>query len=200
MKITPNQFTILECLIAGPQWMRSFQTVRPLLKDLQAKGLIESCRPHLGRACNMVRLTAAGCELLEISPDSVPVERAQPKLEQKPKLVPGQIRAGLPLLVRQRCEAFVRALANGETPSVIVGQLAEAHGVQRPAIWRNLRSGGVIAPYKHRARRGPVEIAQATKEASVPDPVGRDPCPRCGVRGDIGCHHRKARLAAAVFG
>lgn len=62
--LTPNQWTILEALQKGPRWARSFQYVKPLLADLIERDLVERCRPHLGRAKNMVRLTDAGTALL----------------------------------------------------------------------------------------------------------------------------------------
>lgn len=62
--LTPNQWTILEALEKGPRWSRSFQYVKPLVNDLVTKGLVERCRPPLGRARNMVRLTEAGTALL----------------------------------------------------------------------------------------------------------------------------------------
>jgi len=30
------------------------------------------------------------------------------------------------------------------------------------------------------------------------EPVDRDPCPRCGVRGDFGCGHSKVRLGTVL--
>lgn len=65
MTITPNQWTILESLQNGPRWARSFQWVKPLVADLADKGLVERCRPPLGAARNMVRLTEAGRAALD---------------------------------------------------------------------------------------------------------------------------------------
>jgi hypothetical protein len=62
--ITPNQWTILEMLRKRPCWARSFQWVKPLLADLINKGLAERCRPPLGRARNMVKLTESGVALM----------------------------------------------------------------------------------------------------------------------------------------
>lgn len=199
--ITPNQFTILEALIAGPGWARSFQTVLPLLRDLEEQGLIERCRPHLGRARNMVRLTKAGADLLEIEFESVPAEREAPTPAKKPRPALGAIKPDLPDETRQRCEAFVRAFKAGADPGAIVAQLAEAGGVQRPAIWRALRSGGLL-PEKLRApvrgRKSPTPAASETFQTAAA--TSRDPCPRCEVRGDIGCRHSRAPLATAKFG
>jgi hypothetical protein len=30
------------------------------------------------------------------------------------------------------------------------------------------------------------------------EPVDRDPCPRCGVRHDIGCHHSRAPIGMVL--
>jgi predicted ArsR family transcriptional regulator len=62
--ISPNQWTILEALEDGPAWIRSFQPAKRLLDDLIDKGFVERCRPFLGRAKNMVRLTEQGKTLL----------------------------------------------------------------------------------------------------------------------------------------
>jgi DNA-binding MarR family transcriptional regulator len=69
--ISPNQWTILESLKDVPRWKRSFQTVKPLLDKLVDQGLIEPCRPHLGRGTNMVRLTTRGGALLGIEVEPV---------------------------------------------------------------------------------------------------------------------------------
>jgi hypothetical protein len=68
VSLTPNQWTILEAMKDGPRWARSFQYVKPLLADLITRGMVERCRPPLGRARNMVRLTPTGCAALEIDP------------------------------------------------------------------------------------------------------------------------------------
>jgi hypothetical protein len=33
----------------------------------------------------------------------------------------------------------------------------------------------------------------------LPDPVDRDNCPRCNVRFDIGCRHRRAPLSMGAW-
>lgn len=37
------------------------------------------------------------------------------------------------------------------------------------------------------------------REEELPPPVFRDPCPRCGVRADIGCPHSHARISMGAF-
>lgn len=119
MKITPNQWTILERLEKGPCWTRSFQWVKPLLADLISRGLVERCRPQRGIGANMVRLTAEGCNFLDIDPSAVPTD--------------------------------------------------------------GTRKG-----------RGLPEVRP------LPQPVDRDPCPRCGVRHDVGCNHSRAPLGMVL--
>lgn len=212
--LTPNQWTILEALKDGPRWIRTFQTAKPLLDDLIARGFAERCRPHMGRARNMVRLTALGCEGLEIDPASVPAKREEPKPNAK-AFVPvlGSISSDASPATRKTCEAFARSIANGCSSREAVAELAALNDVQRPAIWKRLRAGGIIAPYapshtggKGRPRGGGMagytenrrersEAFHDDRRLSLEQPrVDRDPCPRCGVRGDIGCGHSQARL------
>lgn len=97
------------------------------------------------------------------------------------------------------CEMYRRAISSDEEPSDIVGYLAQMDGVQRPAIWRRLRTGGVLPPYNNdrtRVGRKAAGISPATAgridERTLPPRVDRDPCERCGTRHDIGCHHSRA--------
>jgi DNA-binding MarR family transcriptional regulator len=208
-EISPNQWTILERLEKGPEWIRSFQPAKPLLDDLIEKGLIERCRPHLGRGRNMVRLTEAGCEELEVAASDIPANRERAVFVDKPRSELGQIKPGISHKVRSVCERFVHAINGGEPQSDVIEQLAAAEDVQRPAIWKRLRMGGVIpdyAPRKDHGRGRPVgggrpgyteRRRQSSLEARSEPPrpiVDRDPCPRCGVRGDIGCGHSHAPL------
>ena len=109
------------------------------------------------------------------------------------------------------CQMYRKAVAAGEHPSSIVGELAAMHGVQRPAIWRRLRSGGVLPPYVARVQNGrgrPVGAGEpgytnnrrkkavevAAQRAAADEMlhfVDRDPCFLCGVRADLGCAHRR---------
>ena len=106
---------------------------------------------------------------------------------------------------RDTCTAYDRALACGEHPADIVGYLSAQYGVQRPAIWRRLIAGGSRPPYEGgsgkigRAAAGVSRHKHRDIPASMlPTPVDRDPCPRCGVRRDIGCHHSLAPLGIAM--
>lgn len=200
MKISPNQYTIMEALIEGPEYIRHFHTVRPLLLSLIDAGLIERCAPRTQNRHhrNMVRLTAAGCAAVEVDPKSVPAERVKVAPPPKAKLVLGKMKDGLAHEVRLRCEAFLRAFSKGEEPGTIVGQLAEQRGVTKPSIWRSLRSGGLLPPYQSRdAKRTAQEQHLPPLPRSSPAAVSRDGCPRCGVRGDIGCKHSRERLGVS---
>lgn len=114
------------------------------------------------------------------------------------------------------CERYKRSLELGDPQSATVGELAAMFDVQRPAIWKALRNGGVIPPYTPRQDGGkgrPVgggvpgytavrrQRSQDHREQQetkpLPPRIDRDPCPRCGVRGDFGCSHSRAQLGTA---
>jgi hypothetical protein len=103
-------------------------------------------------------------------------------------------------IVEETCDAYRRMLSAGGDPSEIVSGLAAFHGVNRPAIWKRLRSGGVLPPYRsgtgiRRLRRTNLEI---DAERNQQPRVDRDPCPRCGVRRDVGCAHSRAPLGMVL--
>lgn len=86
------------------------------------------------------------------------------------------------------CEAYRRAINAGEGTVEAVSQLARMHNVNNPAIYKRLRSGGVLPPY--RTARPRVYNRAPEKPVNTPEPVNRDPCPYCNVRADIGCRHQ----------
>jgi hypothetical protein len=96
------------------------------------------------------------------------------------------------------CEIYLTAVAAGEDTTAVVGQLATWFDVQRPAIWKRLRRGGAVPAYKtlqvRQKRRTKSEVFQARAEAPR---VDRDPCPRCGVRGDLPCKHNRTWLGTS---
>jgi hypothetical protein len=193
--ITPNQWTILESLQDGPRWIRSFQAVKPLLNDLIQRGMVCRCKPFLGRANNMVRLTEAGCAKLEIDPLAVPEERdaMREPLHRAKRWSLHPIKANTTAFIRRTCERFMASVKTGTSFPDAVGELAEAEGVQRPAIWRRLRAGGIIDPIRTGVRKHPARIPLIANDIT-PERVDRDGCPRCGVRADIGCKHNRAPL------
>lgn len=93
----------------------------------------------------------------------------------------------------QRNEQIVRAAQSGTTPT----ELAAEYGVQPPAICKILRRAGInLAPARtptstQRARVTYDRRTMAEKREQAPIAVDRDPCPQCGVRGDIGCKHKR---------
>lgn len=102
------------------------------------------------------------------------------------------------------CAMYRSAIEAGESPSDVVGQIANAYGVQRPAIWRRLRTGGVLPGYRSKSdpqfRKPQTRYKRqdsGSKMGNIPAPVFREPCPRCGVRADIGCGHTATRLVSA---
>lgn len=111
--------------------------------------------------------------------------------------------------VLRTCESYTKRLAAGETDREAVAALAAEAGVQRPAIWRRLRSGGVLAPYTklpedaaskrrryHRDQSSLSDrIAEPPRNVRVPQDVVRierpvAPCWFCGERE--GCRHRRS--------
>lgn len=106
------------------------------------------------------------------------------------------------------CEVGRNVLASGGDLGVAVAALADKYGVQRPAIYKSLRTGGVLPPYKERKdggkgrpvgggvrgyterrRRTHSEIKSAFEAKAEQLRVNRDPCTYCGVRVDVGCRH-----------
>lgn len=76
--------------------------------------------------------------------------------------------------------------------SVPVRDIAAEFGVKRPAVYKALRSTGAMPPYGA-ARAEPASPPQrrGSRQPRL-DPaliVSRDPCFRCGARGDLGCAH-----------
>jgi hypothetical protein len=107
-------------------------------------------------------------------------------------------------MTKTLCLAFDRCVATGGDTTTLVREWAEMLGVQRPAIWRRLRSGGSLPPYKSSGRTIPRRPRAKTLEEQfepLPPTVNRDPCLRCGVRADVGCKHSATRsLSGVVFG
>lgn len=197
MSISPNQWTILERLEKGPAWIRTFQTVKPLLDNLIEQGLIERCRPHLGAGSNQVRLTLAGCDKLEIDPTTVPTLVPLKRATARANSAWGEVCAEATGRVRSTCESFLRSIRSGDSPSTAVGQLAGTEGVNRPAIWQRLIRGGVKPSYNEGApsgRKAAGIMRDREDRSDAPPPVDRDPCPRCGIRGDLECSHNRAPI------
>jgi hypothetical protein len=98
------------------------------------------------------------------------------------------------------CRIYQRAVAAGEDKSDVVGELSAQYGVQRPAIWRALRRGGLLADYVKRVTKQPEHKAkpvllttQEKRDALEARPrVESEPCFLCGVRPDVSCRHKRA--------
>lgn len=111
---------------------------------------------------------------------------------------------------RRICATYRLRIAAGDTERDVITDLAAMNEVQRPAIWKALRSGGVVAPYAPKDSRGPGRptgggqpgytvkrsaIARTAAErredqmiSSRPAPL--EPCGWCGTRADLGCEHQ----------
>lgn len=105
-----------------------------------------------------------------------------------------------------------RALLNGRlrVPRPTLKQLSDEFGLSESSVIRALKraeKAKAIEDARHQAaaprhttpRVSPKPIPLATVGALLARPpsewtvvVDRSPCPRCGVRGDIGCSHRSA--------
>jgi hypothetical protein len=102
---------------------------------------------------------------------------------------------------RRTCEIYTKALAAGEDERAVVGYLATRFGVQKPAIYKRLRTGGALPPYRHPSGTGrnAAGIRRERREFFVAPAIEpRDPCPRCGVRRDYGCKHSLAPLGTVL--
>ena len=68
-----------------------------------------------------------------------------------------------------------------------------AGGMSRARMSRRVRRG--------RPRRVPpvAEVVEVRPGEPLPEPVDRDNCPRCNVRFDIGCRHRRAPLSMGAW-
>jgi hypothetical protein len=91
-----------------------------------------------------------------------------------------------------------------------VRAIARHFGVQEPCIYRAFRLEQYFTPNMLERRHersigrlppnpkgGASALAKGVyipREENLPPRVYRDPCPRCGVRGDIGCGHSKGAL------
>jgi len=111
---------------------------------------------------------------------------------------------GLWPITRETCELYEAAIAAGEAQESVIGYLATKYDVQRPAIWKRLRAGGLIPEYGCHVDGKPVGrtaagIRRAEPVIPLAPPVDRDPCPRCGTRHDIGCRHSRAPVGM-MFG
>lgn len=92
-------------------------------------------------------------------------------------------RAGLISIERGQRTRVVTVIANGKRTAGVIGL---KHWRDRPENSHRRRIGYGVRPAKPEA---PVEL---------PVRVYRDPCQRCGTRGDIGCRHgRSGSLVSA---
>lgn len=102
-------------------------------------------------------------------------------------------------------------------PSSLISRL-EARGVIRVLRFNQSRQVTIVATGKSTAlpagthaphwsdRMGRPPARVKVKRETAPAPVEvdrprvcRDPCPRCGVRRDVGCEHSGARLSMGAF-
>lgn len=99
-------------------------------------------------------------------------------------LINAAVKKGLIAVERGHHSRVVTVLATGKrTVAITDGHWLDREG--EPAVPRRTRGPSI---HTH-ARPRPIP------DELLPPRVDRDPCPRCGVRADVGCRHR----AAGVF-
>jgi hypothetical protein len=107
-------------------------------------------------------------------------------------------RRGKPLQPRTIaiCDRFRALKQEGNDDKEIVGELATHYGVKRPLVWKALRSGKVVPPFRPNPDRvrmpssDPSLESASRQRAAALRPMVEPPCPRCNVRADIGCKHQ----------
>lgn len=85
-----------------------------------------------------------------------------------------------------------------EVTVVATGRSTYVHPSQAVAHWRDRPDGQTtirpactpVAQRLHHEREPEVDDA---------DRVNRDPCPRCGIRADVGCHHSHNPISMGAF-
>jgi len=65
--------------------------------------------------------------------------------------------------------------------------------------WRDTATGRAVAARPKGEKQLHRVVQTVVDDEALPEPVHRDPCPRCGVRADIGCSHQFARLSMGAF-
>lgn len=108
------------------------------------------------------------------------------------------------------CAEYRAFLADGISSGKAALELSAKYDVQRPAIWKALRRGGVLPPYAPRQHGGsgrPISGGVAgwsdqrrqhalgvadERQAALDHVPVREPCFLCGARADVGCRHRRA--------
>lgn len=101
------------------------------------------------------------------------------------------------LWTEDRIARLCQLLSDGHNTSSAAVRL----GVSASAITNkihNMRLEGDKRLPREWADRTRRHTAPVVHMGKLPPRVDRDPCPRCGVRGDIGCRHRVAPWGAAA--
>lgn len=98
-------------------------------------------------------------------------------------------------------EEYLDLLRRGYEKRDAVLFLAARHGVVTSAIYNRLRRADVLPPYNPRRQMVRHSSGDLVADGEIiARRVERDPCPRCGTRGDIRCGHRRAPgLSNVVF-
>jgi hypothetical protein len=84
-----------------------------------------------------------------------------------------------------------------EVTVIATGRRTYVHPSQAVAHWRDRPDGQTtIRPPRERATRRQADVEPEVDDATR---VNRDPCPRCGVRADLGCRHSHNPISMGAF-
>ncbi|PZQ55280.1 MAG: hypothetical protein DI555_07995 [Novosphingobium pentaromativorans] len=148
-------------------------TARPALSDRATKllELLTRCAAEGRAAPSNADLTA----FLQLDRANT-VPRIMQRLEER----------GLIVVERYSCSRIVTIVATGQRTA----------GVPGTPHWMDANRA---ARAEKKPKSDPAPVVRSPVIRSQPHAVSvdRDPCPRCGVRGDIGCRHSRAALRLA---
>lgn len=96
---------------------------------------------------------------------------------------------------------YLGLLRGGFNAEDAVIALANRYGVRRGAVRSRLQRAKLLAPYKSRRQSvHPQNVGAIPGDEIMARRVDRDPCQRCGTRGDLVCGHRRVSgLTGVVF-
>lgn len=111
--------------------------------------------------------------------------------------------------VEYTAELYHKFVAEGVPHGQVVRKISDCLQIETAAVRRRLVKAGLWEVKKGRTGRNTSpprhQVSGARRnDENMPDPVYRDPCPRCGVRAEVGCRHAhneiNHELRSARFG
>lgn len=88
--------------------------------------------------------------------------------------------------------------AGREVTVIATGKKTFYDGVRNPH-WRIAMDNRAVPIHVVQRPRAGKAADELPDENNLPPRIDREPCPRCGVRADIGCDHRRAPLSMGAF-